>query len=90
MDNCVDYDKIDKSCVFRSRKQGDDFSPHGRKITKSLKKLFNEAKIPTEKRNSIMILANDEEIFWIEGFGSSESASLTKETQNILEITIRR
>lgn len=90
LDNCVDYDKIDKSCVLRSRNQGDDFSPHGRKITKSLKKLFNEAKIPTEKRNSIIVLANDEEIFWIEGFGPSEKASLTKETQNILEITIRR
>jgi len=87
---CVDYDKIDKCCVFRSRKQGDNFSPHGRKITKSLKKLFNESKIPTEKRNSIIILGNEDEIFWIEGFGSSEKVAVTADTKKIMEITIRR
>ncbi|MEG1244540.1 MAG: tRNA lysidine(34) synthetase TilS, partial [Oscillospiraceae bacterium] len=30
LDNGVDYAKIDKHCVFRSRKDGDKFSPKGR------------------------------------------------------------
>lgn len=90
LDNFVDYDKMIGCCIFRNRKQGDKFSPSGRNVTKSLKKLFNEAKIPVEKRSSIVILSNDDEIFWIEGFGASEKAVVTENTKNILEITIRR
>lgn len=86
----LDYDKIEKHSFFRSRLSGDKFTSHKRKNTKTLKKLFNEAKIPIEKRNSIVILANDNEIFWIEGFGASEHASVTKATQRVLMIKIWR
>ena len=90
LDNFVDYDKMIGCCIFRNRKQGDKFTPRGRNVTKSLKKLFNEAKIPVEKRNDIIILSSDDEIFWIEGFGASESVAVTENTKNILEITIGR
>lgn len=90
LDNAIDYDKIDKYCVFRNRRDGDVFSPKGRKISKSLKKLFNESRIPTEKRDDIIMLANDTEILWIEGFGPSEKAAATQNTKNILDISIRR
>ena len=50
-----------------NRREGDRFRPAGRGVTKSLKKLFNEAKIPPSKRDDIVILADGDHILWIEG-----------------------
>ena len=42
----ADYGKIQDNPCFRTRRPGDRFAPAGRGITKSLHKLFSEAKIP--------------------------------------------
>lgn len=49
LDNAVDCDKIGNVLSVRSRKEGDKFSSARRKNTKTLKKLFNEAKIPQRR-----------------------------------------
>jgi tRNA(Ile)-lysidine synthase len=90
LDNCIDYDKITSNVFFRSRKSGDSFSQKGRNITKTLKKLFNEEKIPVEHRDNIIILCAQDEILWIDGFGPSEKAAVTDKTKKILLIKIRR
>ncbi len=41
-------------------------------------------------RNDIVILSNDNEIYWIEGFGPSEKVAVSKQTKNALQITVRR
>ena len=82
----LDYDKISKGAIFRNRKPGDKFSPINRGITKSLKKLFNEKKIPVEKRDDLAILENNNEILWIEGIGPSEKAAVNKNTENVVII----
>ncbi len=71
----LNYDTIStlKQFVWRSRRAGDVFQPAGR-VRKTLKKLFNEAKIPVEQRAQRAILEADGEIIWIEGFGASERA----------------
>ncbi len=65
---------IENSPVFRTRSAGDKFTLPKRKVTKSLKKLFNELKIPEENRDSILILASGSEVYWIDGIGASENA----------------
>lgn len=77
---------LEKKPVFRTRKQGDKFTLAKRKVTKSLKKLFNEIKIPEEKRDKILILADENEVFWIEGIGASESARSYDNNGFIIEI----
>ncbi len=74
------YDSLDcdtiselKQFVWRSRRTGDVFQPAGRP-RKTLKKLFNEAKIPVEQRSQRAVLEADGEIIWVEGFGASERA----------------
>ena len=47
--NAVDCDKIKGNALVRAKMQGDKFSPVGRNVTKTLKKLFNEAKIPVDE-----------------------------------------
>ena len=64
------------------------FRPAGRGVTKSLKKLFNEAKIPPSKRDDIVILADGDHILWIEGFGPSEFGCITSNTKEFISIDI--
>ena len=68
--NAIDADKIKGSLHMSSRRQSDRFYSDIRRNTKSLKKLFNEMKIPAEERNNIAILRDDENLIWIDGIGT--------------------
>lgn len=76
---------LNKHSVFRTRQAGDKFTLPKRKVTKSLKKLFNELKIPEENRDSVLILANGSEVYWIDGIGASENARAYNESGFIIE-----
>ncbi len=64
-----DGDKIKGELTLSPRKEGDRFTFRKRNVTKSLKKLFNELKIPPEERNRLAVLRDGENIIWIEGVG---------------------
>lgn len=70
---------------FRNRKEGDKFSLSKRNCTKSLKKLFNEFKIPIHIRNNLKILFDKKgkEIVWIESIGVSKNYVVSSETNKI-------
>lgn len=68
-ENAVDADKLSDDLFLSSRMEGDSFTLKKRGITKSLKKLFNELKIPADKRNTVAVLHNGESVVWIEGVG---------------------
>lgn len=80
VENAIDYDIINSETVFRTRQSGDKFLMKGRGVTKSLKKLFIEMKIPAENRDKILVMANNNEILWIKGIGISQLASIDKNT----------
>lgn len=82
--NSLDYDKIKGKIQIRSRKSGDTFRQAGRGVTKSLKKLFNEAKIPKERRMLIPLLSDEQGIIWIEGFGIAERVKIDQDTKQVL------
>lgn len=84
--NAFDYDKISGKLFFRNRIFGDEVCLIGRKCTKSLKKLFNEAKIPSSERSRILMLCDDDGIVWIDGFGVAERVKLTDATKKVLII----
>lgn len=58
--------------VFRTRRAGDKITLPKRRVTKTLKKFFNELKIPEERRDSVIVLADGSDILWAEGIGFSE------------------
>lgn len=58
--------------VLRNRQDGDTFTLPHRNITKTLKKLFNELKIPSEDRDNLLLLEQNNNVIWIEGIGSSK------------------
>lgn len=85
--NLIDCDKIIGRLKIRSRISGESVKLYKRKVTKTLKGLFNEKKIPVSRRSKIAILADDDGIVWLEGFGVSERCSVSPETNRAIEIT---
>ena len=86
--NSGDCDTIPIGTVFRYRRSGDRFSLPERNISKTLKKLFIEMKIPAERRDSILVLAYGNDIIWIEGIGFSEKYICSRKTENVMYLDI--
>lgn len=67
---CVRYDKIKNGLIIRTRQTGDTFTFGNRNVTKTLKKLFIEDKIPKEKRDEIVVLSDEtNRVIWLDGYG---------------------
>nr|WP_305119711.1 MULTISPECIES: tRNA lysidine(34) synthetase TilS [unclassified Ruminococcus] len=88
--NAIDYDIINDVTVMRTRRTGDIFSPKNRGWTKTLKKFLIDEKVISEKRDKLMLIAQDNEILWLEGFGVSRKARITSDTEKILTITFNQ
>lgn len=82
--NVLDYDAVVGKCVLRNRRAGDRIRLAGSSCTKTLKKLFNEKHF--ENRNSLMILADEMGILWVERSGCADRAKITEKTEKILLI----
>lgn len=87
--NALDYDIISENSLFRYRRSGDKFCRQGRGVTKTIKKFFNEEKIPINVRNNIIMLANNNEILWIHRFGVSEKAKVKDSTKRVVIIYLK-
>lgn len=85
-ENTIDADKIKNELIMSSRENGDRFYNKKRGQTKSLKKLFNEEKIPPNMRNSIAILRDGENIVWIDNIGTDGKYLPDINTKNVLII----
>lgn len=88
--NALDYDKIEKIVWLRQRSPGDCIRLAGRGCTKPLKKLFNQAAIPPLSRSRILVLADDEGVLWVEGFGAGERAAAGPQSGCILVIEVEQ
>ncbi len=85
----LDYDKINPNLILRQRKEGDKITLARRNVTKSLKKLFNEANIPPRLRSSVPVLAEDNgKVVWVAGFGADKSAIVDRSTKRVVVIEL--
>lgn len=69
------YFKSDNVCgkiIVRSRFEGGSIRLTGRNCTKSLKKLFSEAKLNGKDRNLVPVLCDDDGVLGVYGFGIAE------------------
>ena len=83
-------DKENKNPVIRTRKSGDTFTYFKRNITKPLRKVLNEQKIPSEIRDSLLVVEKDSIILWCEGIGYSEQGiDFSSENKFKIEIVKR-
>jgi len=76
LQNCIPCGIITDDTAVRHRRAGDTFTDPRRGVTKSLKKLFNEMKIPREKRDGILLIANGSTVLWLGCVGASKQAQV--------------
>lgn len=88
--NTIDCDRIEGSLVVRTRNEGDSITLAGRKCTKTLKKLFNELKIPHCDRDSLPVAADDKGVVWIHSVGVAERVAVGKDTEKTLSFNVKK
>ena len=81
-----DYDKILSCPTFRFRKTGDHIIVDKRGHGKSLKKFMIDEKIPEKSRDSIVVMADADDIIWVIGYRISCAYEISDRTKHILEI----
>ena len=86
--DCFDLDKIKLPLVLRNRREGDWFQPLGMSGRQKLKSFFIDHKVPQQKRNEMMLLADQQSVIWIENMHLNEQVKITPETVNVLELEI--
>lgn len=70
----INLAKIKGEMVLRTRRGGDSIALPGRP-RKSIKKLFCEADLPLDRRETIPVIADDEGVVWVYGFGTDRRVS---------------
>lgn len=87
-DFILDCDKISSDAFLRTRREGDTFAPCGRNITKPLRKLQSELKIPSELRGESLVIAEGNKVLWAEHIGTSRHGAVDENTKLALCIKI--
>lgn len=80
-----DLDKIPKESVFRSRRDGDVFTPFS-SGEKKLKKYLIDKKIPSRQRDELVLIAKGNEVLAIIGVEISDKIKIDENTQTIYTI----
>ena len=73
----VDYDTIIGSFQIRARQAGDQLALAGRNGSKTLKKLFSESGLSQLERQTRLVAADAQSVFWAEGFGADRRTVIT-------------
>lgn len=80
---CCDYDKIIGKVLLRNRKNGDKIILCNRNFTSSVKKLLYSS-VPQNMRDEIVMLQDEQGLFFIEGFGCADRVKIDDNTKHIL------
>lgn len=85
----LDYDVINGNLTARNRLDGDNILPCGMTGSKKLKDIFIDMKIPANERNKKLIIADEHNVLWVEGYRIHNSYKVSSSTIKILNISIR-
>ena len=81
--DCIDCDKVVGRLVLRNWIYGDTFTSAKRRITKTLKKYFNELKLSSSDKYEQMIISDNVGIVWLEGEGVSSRVLPDQNTKDV-------
>ncbi len=84
-----DFDALPKNSVIRTRTIGDEIEKFGGG-KKSLKKFLTDKKIPASKKDEMLFVAKENEIFIALGVDICAKLKITETTQKIAKITIEK
>lgn len=86
----IDYDMIKGSLYARNRRPGDSMIPCGMRGRKKIKDIFIDLKVAKEEREKRLIIADDENIIWLEGYRINNKYKVSNTSDKILKISIGR
>lgn len=84
----VDISNVGFPFVLRTRRDGDIIQPFGMKGKMKLKKYLISKKIPQEKRDKLLLLARDNEVFWVIGVGLSDKLKVAKVPSSVFKYIV--
>ena len=84
-----DYDKIETNLCLRNRQEG-DFLQLADDKSQLLRRYFINEKIPAGERTTALLVANNQEIYWVVGYRTGFGTKITDGTTKILRISARR
>lgn len=84
-----DYDKLPSGCVIRHRKEGDYIEKFGGG-TKSFGDYLTDKKVPKRYRDSLLVVAKDNEVFIAVGVDVSNKVKVVDESLNIYKVTTEK
>jgi tRNA(Ile)-lysidine synthase len=79
--------------AIRSRQAGDRILPFGKTISKKVKDLLIDAKVPRRLRSAVPLIVDgaggpEERILWVAGYRRSAHAPVSESTTEIVEVRI--
>lgn len=83
----IDGDKLPENSVLRRVEKGDFIRKFGGG-TKSVGDFLTDKKVPLRKRNSLVVIAKDSEVFAIFGVEISKNVAIDCDTKNVFELKI--
>lgn len=83
---CFDYDKIKGSFQIRTRQSGDYLIVDEDGHRKRLKEYFINEKIPSDKRDEMLLLTQEDKVLWVIGGRISADTKVSKDTKRILKV----
>lgn len=87
--NSLDYAIMTRTLVARNRRPGDRFSQAGRRVSKPLKQVFQELRIPAPLRGQAVLLECEGKIVWCQGAGAAQGFQPRKGGAAVLTVEIR-
>lgn len=85
----IDCDKIKSTLVLRTPQPDDYIVVTGDGGTKKLTRYFTDSKLEREKRESVPVVADGNEIVWIVGMRLSERYKISPSTKTVMQITYK-
>ena len=87
----ADWEKLPKDAVFRFRKEGDEIEKFGGG-TQTLKKFFNDKKIPVKERGYLPLIAekSGNRVYAVCGEEIADFIKVTKTTQRVVYIILQK
>ena len=85
LNNCISCDTIKNKLFLRTRRTGDTFTLPRRKVTKTVKKLFMEDRVPQSLRETLTMIADENgNVYWIDGYGVNAKFAADAESSCVL------
>lgn len=84
----LDWDEIKQPVVIRNRRDGDWFQPLGMTGRQKIKDFFIDHKIPLNRRDEILLMADCVSVVYIENMHLNDRVKITPKTKNALKLEI--